>query len=271
MIKINLQMEEPMKTAMLLCILFMFGSGLLALSSTTNTAIFSLDTVDPDITIHSPNGGEEWYIGDTNDILWSITESNLAPNSVNLWYNREGLDDVPLALGIENTGTWAWAMPDTLGSNYRIRIGSTDLFGNIALKSSAGTFTITYVPPDTTDGLTVDISNNVDAVISWQPVTQTIYGSPIVPDGYIVLYNETPYEDDDHFYYYLWDVTDATSFTHSGVARRRDQMYYRVVAYKDIDGRMAVILAGAKASSNTKLSFAEIKQAMQNATAGGEK
>ena len=49
----------------------------------------------------------------------------------------------------------------------------------------------------------MDISNGVDAVIGWQPVTQTIYGGPIVPDGYIVLYNETPYEDDDNLYYYL--------------------------------------------------------------------
>ena len=257
-------MEEPMKTAMLLCILFLFGSGLLALSSTTNTAIFSLDTVDPVITIQSPNGGEEWYIGDTNDILWSITESNLAPNSVYIYYNRGGTINVPLAEGIENLGTWAWAMPDTLGSNYRVRIAATDTFGNSSLKSSAGTFTITYVPPETPDGVSVDITNNVDAIISWDPVSQTIYGSPIEPDGYIVLYNESPYEHDDHFYYYLWDVTDATSFTHSGVARRRQQMYYRVVAYKDIDGRMAEILAEAKTRPDGKISFAEIKAGMRN-------
>lgn len=260
-----------MKTAVIICILFMCSSGLLALSSTTNSAIFSLDTVDPVISISSPNGGEEWYVGDTHNILWSITDSHLAPNSVYLYYSRGGVDFVPLASGIENIGTWAWALPDTLGSNYRVRIAATDTFGNQSLKSSAGTFTITYVPPATPEGVMVDISNNVDAVISWQPVSQTIYGSPIVPDGYIVLYNETPYEDDDNFYYYLWDVATDTSFTHGGVARHRAQMYYRVVAYKDIAGRMAEILAEAKSSNNTKLSFAEIKHAMQNATNGGVK
>ena len=249
-------------TLLLLC------TAAFALSSTTNSALFTLDTVDPIITIQSPNGGEEWYIGDTNNILWDITETNLVPNSVNLWYNRGGADNVPIALGIADTGSWAWPMPDTLGSNYRIRIGGTDSFGNSSLKSSAGTFTITYVPPASPQGVTVDISNAVDAVITWQPVTQTIYGSPIVPDGYILLYNETAYEDGDHLYYYLWDVTSGTAFTHGGVARRRAQMYYRVVAYKDIDGRMSDILAAAKADPDRPLSFAEIRQAMSNPNGG---
>lgn len=260
-----------MKTAVLLCILFIFGSGLLALSSVTNTALFSLDTVDPDIAIQSPNGGEEWYLGDTNNILWEITETNFAPNSVNIWYNRGGADNVPIALGIGDSGSLAWPLPDTLGSNFRIRIAATDSFGNSSLKSSAGTFTITYVPPATPQGIAVDISNAVDAVITWQPVTQTIYGSPIIPDGYIVLYNETPFEDSDHLYYYLWDVTNGTTFTHGGVARRRAQMYYRVVAYKDIDGRLAEILAAAKADPLAKLSLAQLKQAMRNPSFGGAK
>ncbi len=240
-----------------------------ALSSTTNSALFTLDTADPIITIHSPYGSEEWYIGDTHNILWEITETNLVPNCVNIWYNRGGADNVPIALGIADTGSYLWPMPDTLGSNYRIRIGAIDTYGNSSLKSSAGTFTVTYVPPATPQAITVNISNAVDAVITWQPVTQTIYGSPIVPDGYIVLYNETPYENNDNLYYYLWDVTNGTSFTHGGVARRRAQMYYRVVAYKDIDGRMANILAAAKADPESKLSFAQIRQAID--TNGGVK
>jgi hypothetical protein len=260
-------MAKYLLTAMLLLICTVG----FALSSTTNSALFALDTVDPVITIESPNGGEEWYIGDTRNIVWTIVENHPATNSTNLWYNHGGNDNVPIALGIENIGTWPWALPDTLGSNYKVRIGSTDLFGNNTVKSSAGTFTITYVPPDIPEGVTVDISNNVDAIISWQPVTQTIYGSPIVPDGYIVLYNETPYEDNDNLYYYLWDVTTGTSFTHGGVARRRDQMYYRVVAYKDIAGRMAGILADARSKPESKLSFAQIKQAMQITTIGGAK
>jgi PKD repeat protein len=51
-----------------------------------------------------------------------------------------------------------------------------------------------YVPPAEVATPTVQIVGN-DAIISWEAVTETIYGSPITPDLYLVLYNETPYED----------------------------------------------------------------------------
>jgi hypothetical protein len=72
-------MEEPMKTAMLLCILFMFGSGLMALTGYGTTAPVINDTVDPTLSINAPNGGEAWYIGDTQDITWSATDTNILP------------------------------------------------------------------------------------------------------------------------------------------------------------------------------------------------
>ncbi len=253
----------------LVAVLLIYSAATFALSSTNHSALFTLDTVDPIISIESPNGGEECFIGDTCDIIWSIIENHPANNSTDLWYNCGNVDDIPLALGIQNTGTWAWSLPDIPSSNYRVRVGFTDLFGNSSLKSSDATFTITYAPPEAPQGVTVDISNDIDAVITWQPVTETIHGTPIIPDGYIVLYNETPYEDDDNLYYYLWDVTTGTTFTHTGVVHHRDQMYYRVIAYKDVQGRMAAILA--KARAERPMSFAQIKEAMQNRNIGDEK
>ncbi len=86
-----------------------------------------------------------------------------------------------------------------------------------------------YVPPAAVQGVDVVISGP-DAVISWLPVTETIYGTPITPDGYIVLYNETPYEDEQFFYFLSF--TADTIYTHHFVAQFRDSMFYRVVAYK---------------------------------------
>jgi len=79
----------------------------------------------------------------------------------------------------------------------------------------------------------VDTSNHQDAVISWDAVTQTIppYNSSITPDGYIVLYNETPYEN-DRLYYFL-GRSFSTNYTHHDVVEFRDQMYYKIVAYKN--------------------------------------
>ncbi len=86
------------------------------------------------------------------------------------------------------------------------------------------------VPPAVVEGLLVSVIGN-DAHLTWQPVTTTIYGTPIEPDGYIVLYNETPYED-EHFYYFHSFVT-GTSFVHPFVAQYRTEMFYRIVAVKN--------------------------------------
>lgn len=48
-------MEEPIKTTMLICIMFMFGSGLLALTGHGITAPLINDTVDPTLSIAAPN------------------------------------------------------------------------------------------------------------------------------------------------------------------------------------------------------------------------
>ncbi len=255
-----------MKQLILALVLLTLCTAALALSSTTNSAVFILDTVVPSLELSAPNGGEEWYLGDTNDVLWTATDSNLIHDSVYLWYSLNGGSDYnPLAEGIANSGSYAWPMPDNTSSNARVKVQVGDSFGNLSEKVSLA-FSITYVPPEAPEGVSVDISNAIDAVISWQPVTETIYGSPITPDGYIVLYNETPYENEDNLYYYLWDVMDGCSFSHPRVALHRAQMYYRVVAYKDHDGRMAGILAEAKASPERKLSFREIKTRMNGGT-----
>lgn len=251
-----------MKKLILALALLSFCIAVMAISSTTNSATFTLDTTAPTLELNSPNGGEEWYLSDTNNILWTATDTNLIDESVQLWYSLNGGSDyIPLAEALANSGTYSWLMPETTTNNAKVKIQVADSFGYLSQKVSPA-FSITYVPPEVPDGVDVDITNAVDAVITWQPVTQTIYGSPIIPDGYLVLYNETPYENQDNLYYYLWDVTTGSSFTHPRVALHRDQMYYRVVAYKDHDGRMANILAETKANPERKLSFQEIKNRM---------
>ncbi|MDI3503422.1 MAG: hypothetical protein PWP64_358 [Candidatus Cloacimonadota bacterium] len=86
-----------------------------------------------------------------------------------------------------------------------------------------------YVPPAAVGTPTVQIQGN-DAIITWEAVTETIYGSPITPDLYLVLYNETPYEDEN--FYYFHGSTPLTTYTHYNVALFRESMFYRVVAVK---------------------------------------
>jgi hypothetical protein len=214
------------------------------------TPLFPMDTVDPELTLIAPNGGEAWYIGDTNDILWTASDANLPEFPVDLWYSLNGgVDYTSLAEGISNSGAWPWAIPSVQSNNARVKVKVVDSFGNFSQASSAQPFFITYVPPAAPQNVNVDINNLVDAVISWDPVTQNIYGTPITPDGYIILYNETPYEQ-DQFYYFL-GMSPGTSYTHQYVAMFRSQMFYRVVAYKlytrEAAEALAVLCAKAEA------------------------
>lgn len=246
--------------ALLLVTLSLISITCFALNSTTYSALFTLDTVAPTINLNAPNGGEVWYIGDTNNIVWSATDTNLSPNTVCLWFSLNGGGDYnSIAQNIFNNGTYSWPMPDIQSYNVLVLIQAQDDFGNLGEATSNNSFTIAYAPPAAPENVNVNISNNVDAVISWNPVTQTIFGTPIAPDGYILLYNETPYEDADHLYYFLWDVSSGTSFTHPRVVRYRDQFFYRVVAYKDYESRMADIFAIAKADPEAKLTLEDIR------------
>lgn len=68
---------------LLTAVLLLCCTAAFALSSTTNSAPFTLDTVDPAITIIAPNGGEAWFIGDTNNITWTAEDTNLTPKPTN--------------------------------------------------------------------------------------------------------------------------------------------------------------------------------------------
>lgn len=257
-----------MKILIITAFLMFLTGGILALASYTDTDLLTLDTIAPELTLLSPAGGEAWYIGDSHPILWTASDFSLPANPVSLLYSlNSGVSYLPIASGLANSGSYMWPMPSTQSYGSRVRIVVVDGFGNQSLASSP-LFAITFVPPAAPDNVNVDISNSVNAVITWDAVTQTIYGSPITPDGYIVLYNESPYEHDEHFYYFLWNVTSGTSFTHPWVARFRDQMYYRIVAYKDYDGRLAAILSNSR--EKQALSWADIKAGLR-APEGGAK
>lgn len=260
-----------MKTAILIGILFIFGSGLLALSGFGTSLPVINDTVDPTLSIISPNGGEAWYIGDTRDITWSATDTNILSNSVNIWYTLNVTDSTSIIENTLNDGIHPWALPSVQSYNARVRIKVSDSFGNFAQEASAGPFSITYVPPAEPQGVTVNIVNSVDALITWQAVTHTIppYNTPITPDGYIVLYNETPFED-DQFYYFL-GRSYTTTYTHHDVAEFRTQMFYKVLAYKNYRGDVDNLLQSVLANPEAKVSLAELKAALHSYSVGGEK
>ena len=219
----------------------------------------TIDTVLPEVTLTYPNGGEELYISDTADITWTVTDFGLAANPITISYSDNNGQDYSELSSLEaNDGTYNWELPSIICYNNLIKIFAEDSFGNVGADSSNAVFSITYVPPATPTNVNVDLTNEIDAVITWAEVDTTIFGTPIEVDGYIVLYNETAYEDTMHCYYYLANTdNETTTYTHFGVSRFRDQMYYKVVAYKDYRGDMNNILTNLP---KEKLTWAELQR-----------
>ena len=83
-----------------------------------------------------------------------------------------------------------------------------------------------YVPPQPPNNLNVVITDS-DVLLSWQAVNHDVLGHPITPDGYVILYNEIP-NDDEHFWYL--GFTESTNYTHHYVNIYRDSMFYKVLA-----------------------------------------
>ena len=68
--------------------------------------------------------------------------------------------------------------------------------------------------------------DSVNAYLSWDEVTTTIHGNPLVVDCYLVYYCGTP----DSVFYFLGYTTDL-NYTHNGVSFFDNQMFYQVTAY----------------------------------------
>lgn len=260
-----------MKVTLLISSLFLVISGLMAITGYGTTSQVNNDTADPSLSILSPTGGEEWYIGETHDITWTASDTNILYDNVNIWYSLTGDTNYQsLIEGTANDGIHSWALPSVESDNTKVRIRVSDSFGNIAQHASASPFSITYIPPLPPAGVTVNTSNSLDAVITWEAVTQSAIGLPMTPDGYIVLYNESPYEHDEHFYYYLGETSTELSFTHYNVVRRRAQMFYSVIAFKDYRGEMASILSDARQHPDQPLSLADLKLKQRQSCGGGK-
>ena len=150
---------------------------------------------------------------------------------------------------------WEWDMENDGNYDYFIQnpihIYNTVGTFSVKLKISNATMvdslvqedliTVSYIPPAEPQNVQVNIIYP-DAIISWSAVDTTIFGDPITPDGYIVLYNETAYED-EQFYYFLDFTTDLT-YTHTYVAQHRNQMFYKVVAFIDYSRQQIEYLSG---------------------------
>jgi hypothetical protein len=221
------------------------------------TPVFTMDTLNPSVDLLSPNGGETWFVGESNYITWNASDSNFPSSPVTLQYKTEDTW-FTLEESIGNESIYEWIIPNTLTTNAYVRIIVTDTFGNTATDSSQSSFIIDDSTPAMVQNVNVIALDNVHVKITWDPVTTTVQGNQIVPTGYIVLANSSDELWNMNSYYVL-GITDAsTEFIHENAISLESRTFYRIVAFKNFRGQIADIKN--LNYGNAPVSWDEIKQ-----------
>ena len=100
------------------------------------------DTTPPVVQVLSPNGGEMLTANRITNITWTATDSG-GVGSVSIYLSLDnGASFQPLALGIANSGTFAWVPANRPTGAARIRVVAMDTALNSGSDQSDNVFTI---------------------------------------------------------------------------------------------------------------------------------
>ena len=77
----------------------------------------------PRMQVLSPNGGETWGVGTTQQITWIAENYEGSKSNVKLEYStNSGGSWLPIESSVPDTGSYAWTVPSTLSDNCRVRV-----------------------------------------------------------------------------------------------------------------------------------------------------
>jgi subtilisin family serine protease len=102
------------------------------------------DDTPPTVTVGAPNGGENWDIGDTQNITWSASD-DVGVTTVDLFYSVTGSDGPfnLIAAGEANDSTFSWTVPNDASMNAAfVKVVARDAAGNTGSDVSNLAFTI---------------------------------------------------------------------------------------------------------------------------------
>lgn len=78
----------------------------------------------PKITVTSPNGGENWTVGSSNNITWSTAGT---VGNVKIQYSIDGGSNwSTIIASADNSGSYTWMVPDAVSSKCRVKVSEAD-------------------------------------------------------------------------------------------------------------------------------------------------
>ena len=122
------------------------------ITDTSNSSIYDFSDAfftlsSPTITVTSPNGGENWYLGSTHNITWS---TSCAGSYVKIELYKSDIYYKTISSSTSNDGSYSWSIPSSYTASiyYKIKItdtsnSSTYDYSNSYFKLSKPTITIT--------------------------------------------------------------------------------------------------------------------------------
>ena len=206
-------------------------------------------------------------VSEIQDLYLGLDANFISPETA---YIGEEIQFIDISTSDESLINWEWdfendGIYDSFVQNPTYIYSSNGIY-SVKLRISSETLadslikdnliTVTYCPPASPDSVQVNIVYP-DAIISWLVVNTTECGSPIIPDGYIIRYNETASELDED--YYFLNFTTQLTYTHTFVAQYSPQMFYRVIAVKDYSREQIEYLEGLN-NSREKIKWSIVQQ-----------
>ncbi|MCB9855754.1 MAG: hypothetical protein H6818_08700 [Phycisphaerales bacterium] len=104
------------------------------------------DTTPPDVTLISPNGGDNLTANAPTTVQWTATDAS-GVSGVNLYLSEDDGGTYRLiAQNLTNTGTYSWYPANRPGAEMRVRVEATDNAQNTNHDDSNSVFTIDSPP-----------------------------------------------------------------------------------------------------------------------------
>ncbi|MCP5052288.1 MAG: hypothetical protein GY940_34285 [bacterium] len=115
-------------------------------TSDSSDAYFSIQipAPPPDITVTSPNGGENWIVGSIHDITWNLGAGG---GNVMIEYSTtNGTGWTTIASSTADDGIFSWTVPNTVSNSCLVKITDTTAGRASNTDTSDAVFSISTVP-----------------------------------------------------------------------------------------------------------------------------